>query len=389
MTPEARRNALAIIAREHVLTRRDALDSLGTPLVLNSPTHGSADYTRLHNVATAILQHLPEDVASSIPDLTESQDPPSIGGFDSDHGVLLWLLDLRAPDGTPWVAFLCGTVYTGTEDGEHDVLKNLNLTVNNLNLNDAATAWVSMDLSGERLLVRLSSAAHPVDEGLERWTELASYMIALALAAGSEEEGTNSPAASYLELLHISQLADEDGYSEDVLRSAATEFRDSFPEELSRTVLLDVHPGGVEVLVPFLADGEVRALLTVFEAVSDTESPTGVGGVKIFGQLYENLPTPEAYKWARAFNGDDVIPDDDNDTWIQTTAWLFGSWQALEVSPGMASVFYKGFVPNPSRRHVSDVELVRGCVREVWVSASRYRLRKEFDSTVGGVDVQL
>jgi hypothetical protein len=385
MTPEARKHALAMIAREHVLTRREELDTLGTPLVLRPATTNEANLPRLHQIATGILRLLPDDVVEAVPHLAESTTPPSIGGVGEDSGLLLWVVDLRAPDGTPWVGFLCGTLYA--EDEAHTTPESRSTTINNMNLNDAAAAWVSMEVAGERLMVRLCSAAHPVDEGLESWSELAAYMVAVAVAAGEDDGDAAGPASTYLELLHISQRGDEDGYSEASLCFAAAAFRDSFSEELARTVLLDNHPDGVEVLVPFFAAGEVRALLTVFEAVSDEESPTGVGGVKIFGRLYDNLPIPEAHRWARAFNGDDDVPDDDNDTWTQTTAWLFGSWQALEVAPGMASVFYKGFVPNPLRRHVSDVELVRGCVREVWVSANRYRLRKEFDSTVGGVNV--
>lgn len=386
MTPEARKHALAMIAREYVLTRREELDTLGTPLVLRPATAAEANLPRLHQIAAGVFRLLPDDVVEAVPHLAESATPPSIGGVGEDSGLLLWVVDLRAPDGTPWVGFLCGTLYA---EHEADMTpETRSTTINNLNLNDAAAAWVSMEVAGERLMVRLCSAAHPVDEGLESWSELAAYMVAVAVAAG-EEEGSAGPASTYLELLHISQRGDDDGYSEAALWFAASAFRDSFSEELARTVLLDEHINGVEVLVPFFAGGEVRALLTAFEAVSDEESPTGVGGVKIFGRLYDNLPVPEAHRWARAFNGDDDVPDDDNDTWTQTTAWLFGSWQALEVSPGMASVFFKGFVPNPLRRHVSDAELVRGCVREVWVSANRYRLRKEFDSTVGGVDVPI
>jgi hypothetical protein len=399
MTPEARRHALAMIARyvrgalsnpygglEHILTRRDELDTLGTPPILRPATPKEANLSRLHQIAGGIFRHLPDDVVSYVPELNESITSPSIGGFAADAGLLLWVVDLRAPDGTPWVGFFCGTVYQ--EQDELPTAESRSTMINNLNLNDSAAAWISMTVAGEQLLVRLCSAAHPVDEGLESWSELAAYMVATAAAVGeSASVDDPGPASAYLELLHIFQRGAADGYSGAALYLAAAAFRDSFSEGLARTVLLNDYPNGVGVLVPFFVSGEMRALLTVFEAVSDEESQTGVGGVKIFGRLYDNPPIPEAHRWARVFNGDDDIPDDDNDTWTQTTAWLFGSWQALEVAPETASVFYKGFVPNPLRRHVSDVELVRGCIREVWASANRYRLRKEFESTVEGVDV--
>lgn len=384
MTPEARRHALELIAREHVLTCREALDTLGTPIVLRPAPANGANVSRLRQIAAGIVQNLPADVADSIPDLAESDATPAIGGVGRDSGVLLWVVDLRAQDGTPWVGFFCGTMYANQE--EFAPPEDLSSTINNLNLNDATDAWVSMEVAGERLMVRLCGSAHKVDGGLEGWYELAAYLITVAVAAGEDAESNEAaPASTYLELLDMSQRGADNVYSEASLIVAATTFRDSFSEELARTVLLDDHLGGVGVLIPFLAGGEAHALLTVFEAVSDEESPTGVGGVKIFGRLYDNLPISAALRWARTFNGDDV-PSYDNDIWTQTTAWLYGSWQALEVLPGLASVFYKGFVSNTLRRHVDDVDLIRGCVQEMWVSASRYRLSEEFDSAIGGVD---
>jgi hypothetical protein len=383
VTPEARRDALAMIAREHILSRRDLLDTMGRPDRLRASSE--PDTTRLMNVGRAVLAAMPEDLASRFPEFTEGDDG-MVGVFLPGIGVLLALKELAAGDGSSWITAVCGTVYHGADEVVGGISESVNVLVNRLNLNDTGAAWSTSTVGDTRMVVRLCGTAHRVDEGLHEWFELVAYLLVSAIAAserGSEELG---PGTSYLELL--ARADDVEGFAVEEIEEAAAAFRRSFPPDLARVVLLERVEDGVGVSIPFTAGGEVHAL-TVIATVGEREDGGRCeSGLRIFSGFYVDMPVRDAYRWTRAFNGDDDTPDLD-DVWDQTTPWLLGAWQTLEVEPDRAAVLYRGFVPDALHRHASAEEIIRGALREVWVSANRYRLHKEFEETMRSADVAL
>lgn len=375
MTPEARRNALAIIAREHVLTRRDLLDTMGRPERLRGS--GAPDVARLAAVGRSIMERMPDDLASRFPEFSEGDDG-MVATFDGDSGVLLALKELVAPDGSAWVSAACGTVYRGADAAAGGLLENLNVLVNRLNMNDAGAAWSTSMVADERTIVRLTGTARRLDEGLHSWFDLVAYLLVTAIAAAERGGDGIGPGTSYLEVLSLEESTDR--FTREDLESAVLAFRRSFPDDLARVVLFEQTENGVAVCIPFLADGDVQALTAVFAIGQDDEGGAGPG-LHVFASLYENMRTKDAYRWARSFNGDDDVPESD-DVWEQTTPWLLGAWQALEVGSDDSAVCYRGFVPNVLKRHASTEEIIRGVLKEIWVTSNRYRLRKEFDETI-------
>jgi len=376
MTPKARRNALAIIAREHVLTRRELLDTMGRPERLRSST--DPDVARLLNVGYAVLERLPEDLSARFPDLTEGEDG-MLATFESESGVLLALKELVAADGTVWLSAVCGTVYHGAQEDAGGLPEGVNVLVNRLNMNDEGAAWVTTSVGESRSIVRLTGTARPLDEGSHTWFDLVAYLLATAIAASERDGASVGPGTSYVELLSLDDGMDRFTLGE--VESAAIAFRRSFPEELARVVLLERVEDGVAVTIPFRADGDVQALTAIFTVASSADTGMNRRGLRVFSNFYEDMPMKDAYRWARSFNGDDEVPESD-DVWEQTTPWLLGAWQTMEVEAGDSAVFYSGFVPDVLKRHASTEEIIRGVLKEIWMTSNRYRLRREFEETI-------
>lgn len=374
MTPDARRNALAIIAREHVLTRRELLDTMGRPERLRDSEH--PDVERLSSVGRSILERLPDDLSTRFPEFSEGEDG-MVATFDGESGVLLALKELVAADGSTWLSAVCATVYHGAGDAVGGLVESVNVLVNRLNMNDAGAAWATTLMGEERSIVRLTGTAHPLDEGAHSWFDLVAYLLATSIAASERGGEGVGPGTSYVELLSLDD--DIERFTLDDVESAAIAFRRSFPEELARVVLLERIEDGVGVSIPFRADGDVQALTALFTVPSDKSS--GERGLRVFSNFYEAMSTKDAYRWARAFNGDDEVPESE-DVWDQTTPWLLGAWQTMEVEADDSAVYYKGFVPDVLKRHASTEEIIRGVLKEIWMTSNRYRLRKEFEETI-------
>jgi len=365
-----------MIAREHVLTRRDLLDTLGRPeRLLSAP---SPDVDRLARIARAVLAELPPDLAARLPEPAEGDDG-MVGMFDADSGVLLALKELVGPDGSVWVSAACGTLYRGAEEAAGGLPESVNVLVNRLNVTDAGSAWTTSTVGDERTVVRLCGSARPLDEGSATWFRLVGYLLATAFAASERGREDVGPGTSFVDLL--SRADDVEGFSADELVEAAVEFRDSFPPDLARVVMVEEAEDGVGVTIPFRADGDVHALSALFTVTAPGDSGAAAPGLRVIAGFYENMRTRDAYRWARSFNGDDDTPES-GDAWDQTTPWLFGSWQVLELEGDSAAVVYRGLVPAALKEHTSAADAIRGVMRESWVSANRYRLRREFDETV-------
>lgn len=380
MTPAARRHALAIIAREHVLTRRELLDTMGRPERLRSSE--GPDMSRLANIGRAVLERLPADLASRFPELSEGDDGMLVT-FDVESGVFLVVKELVSANGSVWISAVCGTVYHGAEEAAGGLAESVNVLVNRLNMNDAGAAWATTRVGEERSIVRLTGTARPLDEGVHVWFDLVAYLLATSIAAserGGEEVG---PGTSYVEVLSLDD--DIERFTLDDVESAAVAFRRSFPEELARVVLLERVENGVGVSIPFRVDGDVEALTAIF-TVSSGAAGGKERGLQVFSNFYDSMPTKDAYRWARSFNGDDEVPESD-DVWDQTTPWLLGAWQTMEVEADDSAVYYKGFVPDVLKCHASTEEIVRGVFKEIWMTSNRYRLRKEFEETMRGSHV--
>lgn len=374
MTPAARRNALAHIAREHILTRRDILDTLGRPERLRSSKH--PDVARLFNVGNAVLERLPDDLASRFPEFSEGADG-MVATFEIDSGALLVLKELTAADGTVWLSAVCGIVCPGAEVAAGGLVENVNVLVNHLNMNDRGAAWLTNTSDEERTVMRLTGTARRLDEGSHSWFDLVGYLLATTIAASERGSEGIGPGTSYVEVLSLDDETDR--FTLEELESAAHAFRNSFPEELARVVLLEQVDDGIGVSIPFQADGAVHALTAIFTVAP--EESASERGLRVFANLYKSMPTKDAYVWARSFNGDDEVPESE-DVWDQTTPWLLGAWQTIEMAADDSSVFYKGFVPDVLKRHTGTEELIRGVLKEIWTTSNRYRLRKEFEETI-------
>lgn len=378
MTPAARRNALAIIAREHVLTRRDLLDTMGRPEKLRSSS--APDVERLHRVGRSILARLPEDLSAPFPEFSEGEDG-MVATFDTGSGVLLALKELVSGDGAVWISAVCGTVYPGAEEAAGGLPESVNVLVNRLNMNDAGAAWATTTVGEQRSIVRLTGTARPLDEGVHVWFDLVGYLLATSIAASERGSEGVGPGTSYVELLALDDETDR--FTLDDIESAAIAFRRSFPDELARVVLLERVEDGVGISIPFRVDGDIEALTAIFTVPSDGDAGTRERGLHVFSNFYQGMRTKDAYLWARAFNGDDEVPETD-DVWEQTTPWLLGAWQTMEVEADDSAVYYKGFVPDVLKRHANTEDIIRGVLKEVWMTSNRYRLRREFEQTIRG-----
>ena len=347
---------------------------MGRPERLRGSKH--PDVARLHAISCSVLERLPEDLASRFPESAEGDDG-MVGTFDVKSGVLLALKELSAADGTVWVSAVCGTVYRGADQVANGLAESVNVLVNRLNANDAGAAWSTSTVGDEKVIVRLAGTARPLDEGSHSWFELVAYLLATAIAASERGGGALGPGTSYVELCSLRD--DVERFTVDELEKAAFAFRRSFPEDLARVVLLERIDDGVGVSIPFSTGGEVHALTALFTVPSAEEGPDR--GLQVFSNFYRSMPTKDAYRWSRSFNGDDDTPEGE-DLWDQTTPWLLGAWQTAELEPDDSAVYYRGFVPDILRRHASTEEIIRGVMREIWVSANRYRLRNEFEATI-------
>lgn len=379
MTPAARKNALALIAREHVLTRRDLLDLLGRPERLR--VCADPDVARLVHAAGSIIAALPPDLGVCLPPPSEKADG-TVGSFDSETGVLLVLKELVGSGGIRWVCAVSAAVYRGPEDVRGVPPESVNVLVNRLNVADAGAAWTTSVVAGEPTVVRLCAAARPFDEGSQTWFELVAYLLATSFAASERGDGRG---ASFVELLERGDEAE--GFSPEEIAAAAFEFRDSFPPDIARAVSVDPVEDGVGVTIPFHADGDVHALSALFTSTAPGEANGVAPGLRVIAGFYEQMRTRDAYRWARIFNGDDDTPEP-GDSWDQTTPWLLGSWQALEVESDTAAVLYRGVVPAALKAHATALDVISGVVREMWSVANRYRLRREFEETVRGSHVE-
>lgn len=387
MTPEARRSALSQIAVEYVLSRRELLDSISRPVVLRV---APAPRTEILVAAVeGVLSRLPDDLASRFSD-------PVVGenGMVSVHvdtaDAFLAAHELLDDAGKTWFAALSGAVFVDPLDvdviPERLVDTALELVVNNLNRHDTGGYWGIVERDDEQCMLRVCAAVTASDADTAAWSELVAYLVTASLATTERWEDEPTPAKTYFGLL--TRPDDVRPFSQEEVLHAVERFRDSLPPDLARVVEVRQVDDLVSLIIPFPAEGEMHHLVPAFRPHPDFIESLGVEvpGLKIYANTYADLSHEEAYEWARILNGDDDTPGLD-DVWEHTTPWTLGSWQAHRSDEQTAHVFYRGFVPASLARFTTLDAVVRGVVGETWNASNRYRLRREFDATVEGVDV--
>lgn len=387
VTPDARRTALSRIADEYVLSRRELLDSISRPAVLRVTPSPRSDL--LVTVVAGVISRLPDDLASRFSD-------PVVGesGMVSVHvdtaDAFLAMHELVDDSGRTWFAALSGAVFVDPLDvdvvPERLMDTALELAVNNLNRHDTGGYWGIARRDDGQYMLRVCASVTASDADTASWSELVAYLVTASLATTERWEDEPTPAKTYFGLL--TRPDDARPFSlEDVLH-AVERFRDSLPPALARVVDVRQVDDLVSLVIPFPAEGGMHHLVPAFRPHSDFIESLGVEvpGLKIYANTYADFSHEEAYEWARILNGDDKTPGLD-DIWEHTTPWTLGSWLAHRSDEETAHVFYRGFVPASLARFTTLDAVVRGVVGETWSASNRARLRREFDATVEGVDV--
>jgi hypothetical protein len=386
VSPEARRTALSLIAREYVLARRDLLDAIGRPMRLTAAP--VIDVACLSRLVASTLSQLPPDLARrfSVPSV-EQHD--MVAAHTGSADVFVVMSELVDESGGKWVAALTGAVFHEAwdvlEDGTDTPGLSVDVAVNDLNLRETGGYW-GVASGGLNTAVRLTGCVHRSDADIPSWLELVAYQVASSLATAERWREGATPAKTYFALLTRPGEETAVPVVDEVLR-AAERFRASQPPPLRRVVDVSRVDDAVAITVPFPAEGKLHQLTTLLRPFHDHVEllDVEVPGLKVYGDFYAAVPSVDAYAWARVLNGDDDTPGVST-AWELTTPWTFGAWQVGESDTSSASLFYRGFVPATLAKFAPLEEVVRGAIREIWTASNRYRLRREFSHVVEDVD---
>lgn len=378
MKDEARYIALRMIASEQTLLNQSVLDEIGKPETLTVNT--APDMGLIGRLTERVFQRLPDDISA----LYERAE------FEEGHGVLCsyqdgrnYLLVQTALDevGDPYVvaniALITRTLLaeSGTEAAALD--KD---AVNKMNLTASHGVWIRQDDGDGYVLYRVSGAASRLSNNLDNWAALSAQLLA---ASQATLEDTDGAASSFLTLAAHETDADR-GFNAGRVQAAAFRFRSSLKPALSRVVGVIGSEDGAVVTVPFRAGGTTHAVEIHFLCSrSRDDSADAPESLRIIGGLYEKLPWNRALDWAERLNGVDDTPEDSN-RWIDTTPWLLGRWCVVPSGADLYPVLFNGYVPASLSSHTSIDDVIQGVVREVWSASDKYRLRTEFESTLGG-----
>jgi hypothetical protein len=376
---QARRDAIYFIAREHVLTQRHLLDTLGKPLELDRVE--SPRRALLTGLAEDVLAELPADLAAEFSQPAVDGDHPGYAFATTNNGCALMTVELIEPGGQTWVAVLGIAPIANIEDLDSSDLSRSE-AVNELNV----SAWGdSTFLLCDGMVAQVFGAAHRAEPGMQAFKRLASHLLADVCATSEQHREEPGPATAYRRLLDIGEASSSDYYTPEELREAALSYRSSLPADLARAVDLRSTDAGVRVTIPFRTRSGTVALSALFAATRgpDTERP----GLQVFSEFYDSLEPKHALDWAMALNGDESVgQNDDDDTWRQTTPWSLGSWQLWHLPQEARTLVYRGRVSNTLRPYVRTEDVIRGVIHEVWSSANRYRLHQEFNEAIGGTN---
>jgi hypothetical protein len=376
----AKKVALSMIAREHILTQQGVLDEIGKPLKLTPVRKGVE--ASLRQVARDIQDNMPVDFKESLKEPQYDEDKGILHIIHEDFEIGITLFKLETLDKEPWVAAILLSRLADKAEIEEDLGENVQIFINQLN---QACVGQATHIVSNGMVVRMAGAAQKFGPETHRWTEMIATML-LEIAAREElESGEQGPVGRYLEVLNIEAAGKIEPYTIEEIQWAALEYKNSLPRELARTVIIDELEKGVAVVVPFRAKNQVYALRTAFVVGEVANLP---GGLSIMSRFYENMGLQEAYDWAKSFNGDDskIGVDDDEEYWPQTTPWLYGSWQVWQMEQSENLLVYLGGISTRLRPYAATSDIIKGTVHEIWSSSNRYRLHQDFKEAIGGVD---
>jgi hypothetical protein len=372
--------ALRMIASEQTLLNQAVLDEIGKPNTLKINT--DPDMSLIGRLTERVFQRLPQDISV----LYER------AVFEEGHGVLCsyreghnHLLVQTAVDelGEPYVvaniALITKTLLANAGDDGTVLDKD---TVNKMNLVSSHGVWVRQDDGDGHSLYRVSGTASRMSDNLDNWAAMAAQLLASNQATIEDVSGA---ASSFLSL-SARETAEDEGFTAERVRAAALRFRASLRPALARVVAVTGSEDGTVVTVPFRASGTTHAVEIHFlrsrEHAGESDNPENL---RIIGGLYERLPWDKALDWAERLNGVDDAPDNAY-SWVDTTPWLLGRWCVVPSGSGLYPVLFNGHVNASMAPYASLDSVIQGVVREVWSASDKYRLRTEFESTLGGLN---
>jgi len=367
------KDALTLIAREHVLTQRHVLDEIGKPLFLEEVD--KPDYTRLQQIAVDIFNNVPTDIAEMFDEPVERETSIAVMQTSNLGGVMFF--EHKDPSGRPWVSVVGGLGVGVTSDDDVSA-EEMHEVANELNI---ATTGRGSFMYLNNTLMHTMGAAHRIEPGMDGWKNLVAYLVVDQVAINEMREGVQGPATAYRELLEIGARSRETLFTPDEVHAATLRYKQSLSPELASVVLLAGTEDGATITVPFHADGVSYALstnVTVLEGDS--------AGLYVMSRFYKQLDREHILSWCRAFNGDSgaVGAEDDDNTWPQTTPWSLGTWRMLELPHNKVELVFHGHVPHAVHEFVDVEDVIRGSIHEIWASSNRYRLHQEFEETITG-----
>lgn len=379
MHVDARRIAIGLIAREHILTQRHLLDLIGKPQELRFTTSTDTDVltTTLHNV----LAELPADVSGAFTFPNQPEETVAVT-TSFDYGAAVTAFALVDDAGAPWVAV--AVVVPALQVTDPDAIDSaIHELTNDLNVMSRGAAPYIVH---EQTVLHVAGAAHRLEPGMRSFYRLAAFLVTELLVAAEQHRGEPGPASMYQELLAIAEESSSDRFSASEIVYAALQYRDTLPPELARTVIVQELPNGASITIPFSTRAETNALTAVFMVDDDSAQD----GLHVVSQFYHPLTPSDALAWASALNADvSVDQSAEDDTWLVTTPWTLGAWQMWSLPQGYAALVYRGRIPHTVRAYVRTEDIIRGVMHEVWSSSNRYRLHQEFADAIGGIDGHL
>jgi hypothetical protein len=368
--------ALRMIASEETLQNKDVLDQIGLTQKLTALLN--PDMSVLEHLMGLILAALPDDIAGTYECEANLEGHLRIAS-SMQARTILHLRMAYSETGERFVLASISTIAAQPEELSEGNAVLLASAVNDLNSRTLHGALLLAPFETSQMLLLKTGAACSMRANLDNWAQIVAYLLAASQAALEEEGG---PAKSYIAVRAMS-VADADPFSRRELIGAALAFRDSLIPELRNVTHITPGSDGVVVTVPFRVDGTTKALSILVRRVETDDA--GVAGLSVLGSLYTTLPWDEAVQWSGFLNGLDE-QDPTPQPWNETTPWLLGRWYAHNAGASEHPVMFSGFVPSALHAHADVEAIIRGTVKEVWAASDKYRLRKEFNATVGGID---
>jgi hypothetical protein len=361
---EASRSALQFLAAQKSLTDREALDAIGAPTLLHDLE--SANRSLLLRVLDDVLRLMPPDLAPSPVDVDDAV------GAATDEGASLMLSAKAGPDSKVWVAALVGCSIHVDDEAVVDI--------NALNIWSTGVSWQRID---EMVLV-FSGSTQPADQIDDRWCRLVGDLFLTAQHHAAAALEVSHPSSTYLELQGVVADTPDAAFSLGEVLEALRSYKASTPPSVAPLVQIE-HVGQILHLhVPFYDPTSPAPINVRWFTVAPDEIDMvwALPGVHFTAALPEPIERDRAVEWCAKFNGATDEPDDD--LWVVTTPWMLGNWRFVDDATTTAHVFFHGFIPNRYRDLVDLEGVIDGAVRELWTSWDRYRLWKQFDSTVAG-----